>query len=311
MAMNEAVRRQIDDIVRGHRVVLFMKGNRRFPQCGFSQTVVGILDSLLPSYETVNVLADPTLRDGIKAYSEWPTIPQLYVDAKFVGGCDIVRELHGSGELGKIIGAEPAPTVPPKAPAISISKAAADAILAAAADAEGDPLRLEIDVGFRNDLYFGKRQDGDVEVTSNGVAILFDPASAARADGVSIDYTTGPAGAGFKITNPSEPPKVIELTPQELKAMLDRGEAIELFDVRTDAERSIARIEGARPLDAQGQAHLEALDKKTPLVFHCHHGVRSQGAAEHYLRSGFARVYNLRGGIDAWSAAVDAAVPRY
>jgi len=81
-----------------------MKGNRRQPQCGFSATVVGILDDLVPDYTTVDVLSNPAIRDGIKAYSSWPTIPQLYVGGEFVGGCDIVRELYGTGELHEKLG---------------------------------------------------------------------------------------------------------------------------------------------------------------------------------------------------------------
>src|SRR5689334_13057990 len=104
-----SLRKQIDDLVQGTPVVLFMKGTRRFPQCGFCQAVVAILDGILPSYETVNVLADPALREGIEVYSEWPTIPQLYIGGRFVGGCDIVRELHASGELAKLLGAAPKP----------------------------------------------------------------------------------------------------------------------------------------------------------------------------------------------------------
>jgi len=78
-----------------------MKGSRHFPQCGFSATVAKILDGYLPKYETVNVLSSPEIRDGIKEYSSWPTIPQLYVNGKFLGGCDIVTEMHQSGELAK------------------------------------------------------------------------------------------------------------------------------------------------------------------------------------------------------------------
>src|SRR5713101_2685553 len=94
----------IAEILSENRVVLFMKGNRHFPQCGFSAQVVNILDEFLPSYKTVNVLSDPALREGIKAFSSWPTIPQLYVDGKFVGGCDIVREMRASGELASLLG---------------------------------------------------------------------------------------------------------------------------------------------------------------------------------------------------------------
>jgi monothiol glutaredoxin len=84
-------------------VVLFMKGTAEGPQCGFSQMVVNILDHLGVAFADVNVLADPELRDGIKAFTNWPTIPQLYVKGEFVGGCDIVREMFQSGELKALL----------------------------------------------------------------------------------------------------------------------------------------------------------------------------------------------------------------
>jgi len=106
MALNESLRTQISELVASHPVVLFMKGNRQMPQCGFSSQVVQILNKLVPRYETVDVLDSPELRDGIKEFSRWPTIPQLYVGGQFIGGCDIVREMNASGELQKIIGAD-------------------------------------------------------------------------------------------------------------------------------------------------------------------------------------------------------------
>jgi len=97
--MNDSTRARIDGLVKDNQVLLFMKGNRQRPQCGFSARVVQILDTLLPEYRTVDVLADPEIRDGIKAYSSWPTIPQLYVAGEFQGGCDIITEMYQSGEL--------------------------------------------------------------------------------------------------------------------------------------------------------------------------------------------------------------------
>ena len=94
-AMNEF----IDNEVKSNDVVLFMKGTPGFPQCGFSGQVVQILDYLGIDYKGVNVLADDELREGIKGYSNWPTIPQLYVKSEFIGGCDIVREMFQAGEL--------------------------------------------------------------------------------------------------------------------------------------------------------------------------------------------------------------------
>ncbi len=99
MSLTEETRKQIDEIVASDRVVLFMKGDRQAPQCGFSATVIQILDAIAPKYTTVDVLAAPAIRDGIKEYSTWPTIPQLYVKGEFIGGCDIVREMYQTGEL--------------------------------------------------------------------------------------------------------------------------------------------------------------------------------------------------------------------
>ena len=97
--MAEDVMAKIDEKVRNNKVVLYMKGTPDFPQCGFSAHTVEILKSYGVTFETEDVLADPAVRDGIKRYANWPTIPQIYIDGKFVGGCDIVHELHERGEL--------------------------------------------------------------------------------------------------------------------------------------------------------------------------------------------------------------------
>jgi monothiol glutaredoxin len=96
---------RIAEIVNGNDVVLFMKGTALFPQCGFSSRAVAILDRLGATYETVDVLQDPEIRDGIKQYSDWPTIPQLYVKGEFVGGSDIMMEMYENGELQELLGA--------------------------------------------------------------------------------------------------------------------------------------------------------------------------------------------------------------
>ena len=306
MSISQAMRRQFDDLVGTHRVVLFMKGTRRSPSCGFSAQVVNILDGLVPAYETVDVLANPEVRDGIKEYSAWPTIPQLYVDGKLVGGCDIVREMHASGELGKLLGvSDLAPS-----PSIAITEAAAAAVREAR-ESDQDELHLEIDARFEYGLFFGAQQPGEIAVQANGITVLMDRATAMRANGLSIDFVKGPGGAGFKMTSPHEPPRVQQIGPSELKAMMDKKEPFELFDVRTPRERETASLPGSTLLDEAGQRRIEALPRETPVVFHCHHGGRSQRAAEHYLGAGFEKVYNLRGGIDAWSMEIDPKVPRY
>ena len=103
--MSEAKER-IDALVQGNDVVLFMKGSALFPQCGFSSRAVAILDHLEVPYETVDVLQDQEIRQGIKEFSDWPTIPQLYVKGEFVGGSDIMMEMFESGELQQLLKAE-------------------------------------------------------------------------------------------------------------------------------------------------------------------------------------------------------------
>lgn len=112
--------------------------------------------------------------------------------------------------------------------------------------------------------------------------------------------------------DPTAPPRIRQISAPDLKAMIDSGRPFELFDVRTEDERALASIEGSRLLDQKGYDYLLALDRDTPIVFQCHHGIRSQSAAEHCLHErGFRNLYNLRGGIDAWSLLVDPSVPRY
>jgi monothiol glutaredoxin len=96
---------RIADIVNSNDIVLFMKGTALFPQCGFSSRSIAILDRLGAKYETVDVLQDPEIRQGIKAYSDWPTVPQLYVKGEFIGGSDIMMEMFESGELQQLVGA--------------------------------------------------------------------------------------------------------------------------------------------------------------------------------------------------------------
>ena len=100
-----SAKERIDEIVRGNDIVLFMKGTELFPQCGFSSRAVAILEHLQMPFKTVDVLQDPDVRQAIKDYSNWPTIPQLYVKGEFVGGSDIMMEMFESGELKQLVGA--------------------------------------------------------------------------------------------------------------------------------------------------------------------------------------------------------------
>jgi monothiol glutaredoxin len=104
--MSELIDR-IRSAITDNRICIFMKGNRNFPMCGFSAATVQIFEELAVPYGTVDVLADPELREQIKVYSNWPTIPQVYIDGRFIGGCDIVRELYETGELQQLVKSAP------------------------------------------------------------------------------------------------------------------------------------------------------------------------------------------------------------
>jgi monothiol glutaredoxin len=305
--MNEQVRAQIESAIKKNKVVLFMKGNKHFPQCGFSAQVVQILKEIGTEFDSVNVLSDPGIRDGIKEFSEWPTIPQLYVGGEFVGGCDIVKDLYAQGELQKLLGVHAEEVVAPK---VTLSPPAAKAFKDAHEGGD-DVLRIEVSAQFKYDLYFGPKKAGDLEVKTEGVSLFVDRASSKRANGMVIDYLETTDGGAFKIDNPNEPASVKPLRPEELKTWNDKGDAFTLFDVRTEAEMKTASLPFAKALDEAGLKTLAALPKDAKIVFMCHHGMRSRAAAERFLTEGYKNIYNLEGGIDAWSVRVDEKTPRY
>jgi monothiol glutaredoxin len=304
--MDVAIRSTIQHAISENPVVLYMKGTRRQPQCGFSARVVEILDTLLPDYVTFDVLSDPTLREGIKEFSAWPTIPQLYVRGEFVGGSDIVTALHESGELSEKLGS----LVEVPAPAVTLSDDARTELLSAIESGD-ECIRLGVSPTFEHDLCVGVPDPRDIVIDVRGVRISMTRADARRANGMAIDYVTTPQGPAFKIDNPNEPPRVKPLRATELRARLDRGDDLLVIDVRTPTEREIASIEGSRLLDAALRDRLTLLPRDRTIVCMCHTGVRSRAAAEGLVGMGFRDVYNLEGGIDAWSRDVDPEVPRY
>src|ERR1043166_8286227 len=146
MALDAQLKQKLDQIVTSDDVVLFMKGSRSFPQCGFSASVVNILNTLIPKYTTVNVLTDPDIRGGLKEYSDWPTFPQLFVKGEFVGGADIVKQMFESGDLEKKLGTLVAPA---KAVNVTVSPRAAQELTAALKEGgDGDVIHLTITAGW-------------------------------------------------------------------------------------------------------------------------------------------------------------------
>ena len=309
MTLDPQVRTKIEQLVTSDPVVLFMKGTRSFPQCGFSASCVNILNTLIPKYQTVNVLTDPEVRGGMKEYSDWPTFPQLFIQGEFVGGADIVKQMFESGDLEKKLGTLVAPAKPV---VVTVSPRAAAELGAALKDGSpGDVIHLTITAGWEHQLDLGPKESSHVTVDAGGITVQLDRASAAKADGVTIDFLEDATGAGFKIDNPNRPAMVREIGPVEFKALMDSGKVTHVYDVRTPKERATAQIAGTTLLDDVAMAQIEALSKDTPLAFHCHHGGRSRGAADHFLKAGWKTVYNMAGGIDAWSQQVDPSISRY
>ena len=309
MALDEVTRESIEALLNAHSVLLFMKGTRAQPQCGFSAATISILDTLVSEYETVDVLANATLREGIKTYGQWPTIPQLYVNGELIGGCDIVKELFESGELFDLLGLTPPAQTVPK---ITFSDNAAAAVRHGL-DQQPDEmfLHVRIDAGWRTHLELAPTKGHEIRADANGIAVLMDPSTAQRANGLFVGVVETLQGSDFTFENPNAPPAVKQMDVSTLNTNIEAGEPVYLFDVRHPDERAKAQIKAAAPFDKAAERLIETLPKDIPLVFHCHGGGRSQVAAERYRLRGFVNVYNLAGGIDAWSLHVDPTVPRY
>jgi monothiol glutaredoxin len=202
MSLDEATRGQISNLVESSSVFLFMKGNPDAPQCGFSAQVVAILSRLVPDFGSFDVLSDSSIRNGIKDYSEWPTIPQLYVSGEFIGGCDIIKEMYASGELHEALGLQkPAADTPD----IVISEPAAELLRATQQQQAGHEFHLAIDATFEASLGFGPPQPDEVSVETGGVTLYMDRETAGRARGISIDAVASDDGPRLTIDNPNAP----------------------------------------------------------------------------------------------------------
>ena len=202
MPLDQAVRKRIDGIVGSDRVVLFMKGTPAMPQCGFSAATTSILNTLVPEYTTFNVLEDAEVREGIKSYSDWPTIPQLYIAGEFMGGCDIVRQMFNGGELHDALGLEPPDRTPPE---VHVSDSAASLIRDALSEQPGAAVHLRIDASWQHGFSLARVEGHEVSAQSNGVTIYMDVGTAPRARGLSVDLEESLTGVTLKVDNPNVP----------------------------------------------------------------------------------------------------------
>ncbi|NDY96506.1 Grx4 family monothiol glutaredoxin [Wenzhouxiangella limi] len=295
--LDPALKERIDQQIASHDVVLYMKGTPKMPQCGFSAKTAGMLDSLLGgNFAAFNVLEDEAIREGIKVYGNWPTIPQLYVKGELLGGCDIITEMFNAGELHEMLGLEKPDRTPPE---MEISEKAAAKIREFLAGYPGQFLHFSIASDWDANFNIGPREGHEIATEAAGITILMDLASAQRAKGAKIDWVETVQGEGLKLDLPGAPPPVRQMSPAELQQKMNAGERVLVVDTRSEADRKAHPLEFARALDAGLMAELKEADPNLPLVFLCNVGVSSQAVAEHYRKQGFAEVYNLEGGVQA------------
>lgn len=307
MNLPSTTREKIQQYLEQDKVVLFMKGTPSQPLCGFSAKTAGLLDSLLDSYTTVDVLADEEIREGIKAFGNWPTIPQLYINQELVGGCDIVTAMFNSGELHEQLGLPKPDRTPPE---VTITDAAAEKIREAMAGHAEVALHFQVDGNWQSQFALAPAEGNEIRTEANGITLLFDAASAQRARGARIDWVSSLQGEGLTISLPQAPAPIPQMSVQDLQQRL-ADKSITLVDVRSDEEREKAAIPGALAMNAEVMDQVEAMPKDAPIAFICHTGSRSQVAAEHFRKLGFTDVSNVAGGINAWSLEIDPQVPTY
>lgn len=287
----------IEQQIASSEVVLYMKGSPKMPQCGFSAKTAGLLDGLLNGdYAAYNVLDDERLREGIKVFSDWPTIPQLYIRGEFVGGCDIITEMYNAGELHEMLGLEVPDRTPPE---ITITERAAKEIHGFLDQYPGQYLHFSVTPDWDARFEIGPRGGHEIATEAAGMTILMDLATAQKAKGATIDWVETMQGSGLKLDLPGAPPAVQSITADQLQARLNQGEDIWVVDTRPEPDRQAKPVEFAQPLDADMMARLKDADPNQPVVFMCHVGITSLKIAEHYRKQGMTQLFNLTGGVEA------------
>ncbi len=201
MSLTPDLASRIQDIVDSAPTVLFMKGNPAAPQCGFSAQVVQVLNRVLPEYATFDVLSDGEVREGVKEFSDWPTIPQLYIKGEFMGGCDIVKEMYDNGELHDALGLDRA-DLSAEEVEIAISDGA-ERILRNAQQQQEAELHFGIDAKFQPFLGFGPATGAELRVPVGGLFFLLDRDSAGRARGASIKVVDTEHGQRLDVDIPA------------------------------------------------------------------------------------------------------------
>jgi monothiol glutaredoxin len=253
------------------------------------------------------VLADQEIREGIKAYGDWPTIPQLYIDGELVGGSDIVLQMAASGELSSVLGLAAPDRTPPS---ITVTPAAVEMLKGALADAPGAALQLSIDAGFQPNFQLAPHDEGAIAAESNGLRVQFDLASARRANGITIDWVDDIRGKGLAIDNPNAPKPVQEISVRDADDLVRPATSPWWTCARPTSAPSPPWACRSRPSTATAAPRWKPCPR-TPRWPSCATTVAAARRPPSSSALGFTKVFNVTGGINAWSEDVDNGVPKY
>lgn len=235
----------------------------------------------------LDAVTDPWFADHLKDDRTREFFPILCVRGGLVGPLSVVRQLHQQQQLRNILLPEAAAATP----RIALSQSAARELRAAIVTPE-QCIRIVVSANYDHELTVDTRQPGDLELSLASIPVLLDAESAARADGLAIDWLDEPATRAFRIDNPNRPEPVRFVDNDWLEQSKTRAEPL-LIDARTAAEFAAGHLDQARLLDAVLLDELDRLDRRTPVLFYCNGGIRSRKAAERYRELGFTEVYCL------------------
>lgn len=298
--MTDQATQRIEKMLDENPVFLFMKGNPQTPMCGFSSNTVKILKDMIgDNFGSFNVLDDPEIREGIKTYGQWPTIPQLYVNKELVGGNDIISEMFNTGELHELLNL----TQPDRtAPTIGISDEALNHIKDGLKDMGDHQLFLSVDDEFNTRFSLEMPKGYEIIADVGDLKVYMDIGTAKRSNGIEISWQDELQGSGLRIKNPNEPPPVQDLSVAELQDWLaTEVENPLVYDVRSADKIAEGTVGHAVRLDKAAIELIETMDKETPMVFVCQVGQSSMSAAEFFRKKGYTKTFNLTGGYNAWN----------